>query len=130
MTFPLSIKHRGSNNKYSQYYSCISEPTNTSPVKLNGVLSGFKVRKPTNGEINNLYSDSVTMTADSPEWYPMDSRCQVEEKEMHKDLNEDLNHNPRDRRIQLIYSHINQNKRIIPQVHFNADLQYCSISHK
>ena len=72
------------------------------PLQLNGVLSGFKVRTPTNREINNLYSDNVTMTADSPEWYPMDSRYQVEEKEMCKDLNEDLNCNPRDRRIQLI----------------------------
>ena len=100
------------------------------PLQLNRVLSGFKARKPTNREINDLYSDSVTMTADSPEWYPMDSRYQVEEKEMRKDLNEDLNHNPRDRRIQFIHSNINQNKQIIPRVHFDADLQYCSISHK
>ena len=70
------------------------------------------------------------MTADSPEWYPMDPRYQVEEKEMHKDLNEDLNCNPRDRRIQLIQSHINQNKQVIPRVHFYGNLQYCSISHK
>ena len=34
------------------------------PLQLNGVLSGLKVRKPTNREINNLYSDSVPMTAD------------------------------------------------------------------
>ena len=100
------------------------------PLQLNGVLSGFKVRKPTNGEINDPYSDSVSMTADSPEWYPMDSRYQMEEKEMCKDLNEDVNHYPRDRTIQLIQSHINQNQQIIPQVHLDGDLRYCSISHK
>ena len=75
------------------------------PLQLNGVLSGLKVRKPTNKEINDLYSDAITMTADSPEWYPMDPRYQVEGKEMCKDLNEDLNCNPRDRRIQLIQLH-------------------------
>ena len=98
------------------------------PLHLNG--SGFKVRKPIYGEIYNLYSDAIMMTADSSEWYPMDPRYQVEEKEMHKDLNEDLNRNPRDRRTQLIQSHINQNEQVIPQVHFNGNLRYCSISHK
>ena len=29
------------------------------PLQLNGVLSGFKVRKPTNREINDLYSDGI-----------------------------------------------------------------------
>ena len=84
------------------------------PLQLNGVLSGFKVGKLTNGEIKHLYSDAIMMTTDSSEWYPMDPRYQVEEKEMCKDLNEELNHNPRDRRIQLIQLHINQNEQVIP----------------
>ena len=35
------------------------------PLQLNGVLSGFRVRKPTNGVISDPYSDAITMTADS-----------------------------------------------------------------
>ena len=129
MTFPLSIQNIEDQTTSTHSITVLSVNLQI-PLQQYGVLSGFKVRKPNIREINNIYSDSVTMTADSPEWYPMDSRYQGEEKEMRKDLNEDLNCNPRDRRIQLIQLHTNLNEQILPQVHFNADLWYCSISHK